>query len=127
MTQPRNPQTTREKIDLIVNTPLTRSCKHPLAGTVDMKRVTAALREVNLPRSPHTLGPSHTALVTRSFHGDARGSVSCVAGTFFCVLQPCTPTVRLIFELMVLWSYHSEPPAIVLSLAIVFSPKIVLH
>jgi len=38
-----------EKPDSIRNTPL--SCNLPLSGTTDMKRVTAALREVILPKT----------------------------------------------------------------------------
>jgi hypothetical protein len=49
MTRPKPPPLTGEKFDSILSTPLTGSCNLPLSGTADMKRVTAALREVILP------------------------------------------------------------------------------
>jgi hypothetical protein len=46
---------------------VTGSCKHPLAGTADMKRVTSALREVNLPGSPPTIAPAYTKRLLTHF------------------------------------------------------------
>ena len=40
---------TGENTDLTLSTPLTGSCNLPFSGTADMKRVTAALRQVILP------------------------------------------------------------------------------
>ena len=50
MTRPKPPPPLMgEKPDSVLSTPLTGSCDLPLSGTADMKRVTAALREVILP------------------------------------------------------------------------------
>jgi hypothetical protein len=51
---------TRETIDSNLNTSVTDRCRYVLSGTRDMKRVTAALRQVILPTSPPTLGPAES-------------------------------------------------------------------
>jgi len=95
LTRPRNPRMAREQIDPTLGSSVTGSRKHPLAGTADMKRVTAALREVNLSGSLPTLVPACTK--------DFSQTPSMLMHEGGCVLRcmefwRCDSTVRLVFE-----------------------------
>ena len=60
LTRPGNPPMARERFDPTFDTSVTDcSCKPSLAGTADMKRATAALREVNPPGSTPTCTHTH--------------------------------------------------------------------